>query len=58
MHNQPCCFSFAPFARPVLFLADMGVPAEAVAEAYDAWEKGEVSSPLTAAAISNQVRMH
>ncbi|PRW57990.1 2-oxoglutarate mitochondrial-like isoform B [Chlorella sorokiniana] len=33
---------------------DMGVPAEAVAEAYDAWEKGEVSSPLTAAAISNQ----
>lgn len=32
----------------------MGVPAEAVAEAYDAWEKGEVASPLTAAAISNQ----
>lgn len=32
----------------------MGVPAEAVAEAYDKWEKGEVSSPLTAAAISNQ----
>jgi len=33
---------------------DMGVPPEAVAEAYDAWEKGEVTSPLAAAAISNQ----
>jgi hypothetical protein len=32
----------------------MGVPAEAVAEAYDAFERGEVASPLTAAAISNQ----
>ena len=40
-------------AQPLF--ADMGVPAEAVAEAYDAWERGEVSSPLTAAAISNQV---
>ena len=44
-----------PPARRPAFPADMGVPAEAVAEAYDAWEKGEVSSPLTAAAISNQV---
>lgn len=35
--------------------ADMGVSAEAVAEAYDAWEKGEViGSPLAAAAVSNQ----
>ncbi|KAI3434698.1 hypothetical protein D9Q98_002760 [Chlorella vulgaris] len=33
---------------------DMGVPAVAVAEAYDAFERGEVTSPLTAAAISNQ----
>ncbi|KAL4441839.1 hypothetical protein ABPG77_003755 [Micractinium sp. CCAP 211/92] len=33
---------------------DMGVSAEAVAEAYDAFERGEVASPLTAAAISNQ----
>jgi len=32
----------------------MGVSAEAVAEAYDAFERGEVTSPLTAAAISNQ----
>ena len=32
----------------------MGVPAESVAEAYDAFERGEVTSPLTAAAISNQ----
>ena len=32
----------------------MGVSAEAVAEAYDKFERGEVSSPLTAAAISNQ----
>ena len=32
----------------------MGVPAEAVAEAYDAWERGEVTSPLAAAAVSNQ----
>ena len=35
-------------------LADMGVPAEAVAEAYDAFERGEVASPLSAAAVSNQ----
>ena len=34
--------------------ADMGVPAEAVAEAYDAFERGEVASPLSAAAVSNQ----
>lgn len=34
--------------------ADMGVPAEAVAEAYDAFERGEVTSPLSAAAVSNQ----
>lgn len=32
----------------------MGVSAEAVAEAYDAWERGEVASPLAAAAVSNQ----
>lgn len=32
----------------------MGVSAEAVAEAYDAFERGEVASPLSAAAISNQ----
>ena len=38
----------------ILRIADMGVSAEAVAEAYDAWERGEVASPLTTAAISNQ----
>jgi 2-oxoglutarate dehydrogenase E1 component len=32
----------------------MGVPAESVAEAFDAFERGEVTSPLTHAAISNQ----
>ncbi len=32
----------------------MGVPAEAVAEAFDAFEKGQVTSPLAAAAVSNQ----
>lgn len=38
----------------LLHPADMGVPPEAVAEAYDAWERGEVTSPLAAAAVSNQ----
>ena len=33
---------------------DMGVSPEAVAEAYDSWEKGEVTSPLAQAAVSNQ----
>lgn len=32
----------------------MGVSPEAVAEAYDAWERGEIASPLSAAAVSNQ----
>lgn len=31
-----------------------GVPGEAIAEAYDAFEKGQVLSPLAAAAVSNQ----
>lgn len=31
-----------------------GVPGEAIAEAYDAFEKGTVVSPLAAAAVSNQ----
>lgn len=35
-------------------LADIGVPAVAVAEAFDAFERGEVASPLAAAAVSNQ----
>jgi 2-oxoglutarate dehydrogenase E1 component len=30
------------------------VPGEAIAEAYDAFEKGQVVSPLAAAAVSNQ----
>ena len=42
--------SWASFFRSM----DMGVSPEVVAEAYDAWEKGEVSSPLAQAAISNQ----
>ncbi|KAL6785511.1 OGD1 [Auxenochlorella protothecoides x Auxenochlorella symbiontica] len=33
---------------------DMGVSAEAVAEAYDAFERGENASPLAAAAVSAQ----
>lgn len=33
---------------------DMGVTPEQVAEAYDAFEKGQVASPLAAAAVSNQ----
>lgn len=32
----------------------MGVSPEAVAEAYHAFERGEISSPLTTAAVSNQ----
>lgn len=39
---------------PCVVCADMGVPAVAVAEAYDAFERGENASPLSAAAISNQ----
>lgn len=35
-------------------LADQGVPGEAIAEAYDAFEKGETISPLATAAVSNQ----
>jgi len=42
--------SWASFFRSM----DLGVAPEAVAEAYDSWEKGEVSSPLAQAAISNQ----
>jgi 2-oxoglutarate dehydrogenase E1 component len=42
--------SWASFFRSM----DMGVSPEAVAEAYDSWEKGEVSSPLSHAAVSNQ----
>lgn len=30
------------------------MPGEAIAEAYDAFEKGEVVSPLATAAVSNQ----
>ncbi len=33
---------------------ESGVPGEAIAEAYDAFEKGKVVSPLAAAAVSNQ----
>ena len=35
-------------------LSEHGVPGEAIAEAYDAFEKGTVVSPLAAAAVSNQ----
>jgi hypothetical protein len=35
-------------------IAEHGVPGEAIAEAYDAFEKGQVVSPLAAAAVSNQ----
>lgn len=34
--------------------ADRGVRGEAIAEAYDAFEKGTTQSPMTQAAISNQ----
>lgn len=34
--------------------ADMGVNPEAVAEAYHAYEAGEVTSPISAAALSSQ----
>jgi 2-oxoglutarate dehydrogenase E1 component len=35
--------------------AEHGVPGEAIAEAYDAFEKGQsIHSPLAAAAVSNQ----
>jgi 2-oxoglutarate dehydrogenase E1 component len=37
-----------------VFPAEHGVPGEAIAEAYDAFEKGQVVSPLAAAAVSNQ----
>ena len=30
------------------------MPGEAIAEAFDAYEKGQVVSPLSAAAVSNQ----
>lgn len=33
---------------------DHGVPGEAIAEAFDAFEKGQNVSPLAAAAVSNQ----
>lgn len=33
---------------------ESGVPAEAVAEAYDAFEKGEILSPMTTAGLSTQ----
>ncbi len=33
---------------------DTGVPAEAIAEAYDAFEKGSTTSPFTTAALSQQ----
>ena len=42
--------SWASFFRSM----DLGVDPEAVAQAYDAYEKGEVSSPLAQAAVSNQ----
>jgi 2-oxoglutarate dehydrogenase E1 component len=35
-------------------IADAGVPAVAVAEAFDAFERGEVAHPLSAAAVSQQ----
>jgi hypothetical protein len=38
----------------LLCSAEHGVPGEAIAEAYDAFEKGTVVSPLAAAAVSNQ----
>lgn len=34
--------------------ADRGVSGEAIAEAYDAFEKGKISSPLTHASLSAQ----
>lgn len=34
--------------------AEHGVPGEAIAEAYDKFEKGQVMQPLAAAAVSNQ----
>ena len=52
--RRPALVKHPPLLHPAPGTADMGVPAVAVAEAYDAFEKGEVSSPLTAAAISNQ----
>jgi 2-oxoglutarate dehydrogenase E1 component len=33
---------------------ESGVSGEAIAESYDAFEKGKVLSPLSAAAVSNQ----
>jgi 2-oxoglutarate dehydrogenase complex dehydrogenase (E1) component-like enzyme len=53
--SPPCNLNQPPPRRlPVPLPADMGVPAEAAAEAYDAFERGLVSSPLAAAAVSNQ----
>lgn len=34
--------------------AEHGVSGEAIAEAYDKFEKGQVMQPLAAAAVSNQ----
>ena len=52
--HAPPCLPTRLTACLACLPADMGVPAEAVAEAYDAFERGEVASPLSAAAVSNQ----
>jgi 2-oxoglutarate dehydrogenase E1 component len=35
-------------------VADRGVSGEAIAEAYDAFEKGKISSPMAQASLSSQ----
>jgi hypothetical protein len=37
-----------------VLLADRGVSGEAIAEAYDAFEKGKITSPMAQAALSSQ----
>lgn len=51
-HEDPSSVdrSWASFFRSL----DSGVSGEAIAEAFDAYEKGQVVSPLSAAAVSNQ----
>ncbi len=45
---------FAPSRCQHRTLADRGVPGEAIAEAYDAFEKGKTGSPMVAATLSTQ----
>jgi hypothetical protein len=49
-----CALKLRCVSCHVLLLPEHGVPGEAIAEAYDAFEKGQVVSPLAAAAVSNQ----